>query len=339
MTPLERVLTTTKHETPDRVPIFILLSTTCAKLSGFPYKEYYSSGKHIAKMQIQLQKKLDYDCLLGLTYLAQEAEPFGSNVIFYDDGDPNIHKPGFFDDPNKLLEVEMPDPFNDSAIKESLILQKTLAEYGKGKIPILGVGTGIFSLPSLLIGTSKWYEMVLMEPDKSKSIITLLKDYIINLSNAKIESGADIIVLVDGLASASSIPPDIFETFVKPALTRITKEIKAPVVFGTAGGEIQPLIQLVIESGVLGITLSFSDELETIKTEFGDKTVLLGNINNLEIVDWPNSVIEKVVQNCITEGADRGGFILMNQHTFPAALPLEKIEHLIRKAKEFGTYQ
>ena len=222
-------------------------------------------------MQIQLQKKLDYDCLLGLTYLAQEAEPFGSNVIFYDDGDPNIQKLGLFDDPNKLLEVELPDPYNNPSLKESLILQESLAEYGKGKIPILGVGSGIFSLPSLLIGTSKWYEMVFMEPEESKSILHHLEKYIIQLSNAKVESGADIIVLIDGLASASSIPSDIFETFVKPSLTRIVKEIKAPVIFGTAGGEIQALIQLVIDCGVLGITLNFN-EIDKFSKDHSAKT-------------------------------------------------------------------
>ncbi len=338
MTSLERVLTTAKHKIPDRVPIFILLSTTGAKLSGLSYKEYYSSGKQIAKMQIRMQRELDYDCLLGLTYLAQEAEPFGSNVIFYDDGDPNIAKPAFFDDPNKILENEIPDPFNDPILKESLILQKFLAEYGKGKIPILGVGSGIFSLPSLLLGASKWYEMVLMEPDKSKSIVSLLENYIIQLSNAKIENGADIIILVDGLASASSIPSDVFEEFVQPSLTRIIKGIKAPVVFGTAGGEIEPLIKPLIDSGVFGITLSFNDELANIKVKYGAQTILLGNINNLEIVDWPPSIIEKVVTKCIEDGAQQGGYILMNQHTFTTELSIDKIKHLIQTAKKFGIY-
>lgn len=338
MTPLERVLTAVKHETPDRVPIFILMSTIGAKMSGLAYKDYYTSGENIAQMQIKLQQELGYDCLLGLSYIAQEVEPFGTETMFFNDGDPNIGRPVFLDNPAKFIEVEVPDPYNDPSLKESLELMKKLAEFGKGKIPIIGVSSGAFSFPSLLCGTKKWFDLLLLEPEKSKEIIKKSEEFVIRLANAKIESGADVTVLVDGLATAAAIPPEIFNEFVKPSLTRIVKEIKGPVVFGNAGGEVEPLMDLISETGVLGTFLCSNDDLESIKAKHGEKLLLLGNINNIEIIDWPDSVIDSVVKKCIEDGANNGGYVLMNQHTFTTDFSLERIKFLISKAKEYGKY-
>ena len=49
-----------------------------------------------------------------------------------------------------------------------------------------------------------------------------------------------MIVLVDGLATATSIPLDMFEEIIIPTFQRITKDLGVPIVFYTAGGDILP---------------------------------------------------------------------------------------------------
>ena len=92
---LQRVLTTLSHREPDRVPLFLLLTTHGAKELGLGIREYFSRPEYVAEGQLRLQRKFGHDCLYAFWYAAAELEAWGGNAIFYEDGPPNAGAPIF----------------------------------------------------------------------------------------------------------------------------------------------------------------------------------------------------------------------------------------------------
>ena len=65
MTSLDRVLTTLRHEEPDRVPLFLLLTMHGAREVGMELEAYFGDAHSIAEGQLRLREKYGHDCLVG----------------------------------------------------------------------------------------------------------------------------------------------------------------------------------------------------------------------------------------------------------------------------------
>ena len=337
MTSLERVLATVSGKIPDRIPIFPMIDSLPAELFKISIQEYYSSAENVIKGQDKLQELLNLDYVSNFFYLAIESEIFGMKTLFIKNGSPNTGNP-IASSIDFFKSSEIPD------LRESLIYNKTLkvtralAENYKGKKPILSVQTGPFSFPSLLMGATLWFESILIEPENIASVLDFATQFGKTWAEGHLEAGADIIVLADGLATATSIPRDLFETIIIPLYSRYTKELKAPVVFYTAGGDIQPFADIFHELGVIGAFPSANDSIESIKKSSQGRYSLFGNINNIELVDWPDDFMEQVIRETISEGKPGGRFALATQHMIPHGVSIEKIRNFISTALKYSYY-
>jgi uroporphyrinogen decarboxylase len=72
MTSMQRVLTTLGHSEPDRVPLFLLVTTHGAKELGLSISDYFAKAEHVAEGQIRLRAKYGHDCLYGFFYAPVE---------------------------------------------------------------------------------------------------------------------------------------------------------------------------------------------------------------------------------------------------------------------------
>ena len=117
---LQRVLTTLSHQEPDRVPLFLLLTTHGAKELGLSIREYFSRPEYVAEGQLRLQRKFGHDCLYAFWYAAAELEAWGGNAIFYEDGPPNAGAP-IFTSRSQIMTARRPQ------VAASPILQNILA--------------------------------------------------------------------------------------------------------------------------------------------------------------------------------------------------------------------
>ncbi|MHA1298086.1 MAG: uroporphyrinogen decarboxylase family protein [Candidatus Helarchaeota archaeon] len=342
MSSLERVLATATGKIPDRVPIFPLTTSKGAFVLDIPLPELYKSGENIFKGQKKFQELIGHDYVTSFFYLVKDAEPWGAEPIYFNDGDPNL-KNIPFQELKDILNVETPSPNDSPAYNEPKKAIKLFANSDlKGKVPIIGVQTGPFSLPTLFFGTTKWLETLLIDPNLFSKIVDKIVPYSIEWANLQIELGVDIILIVDGIVSTTILPPDVFTEYVVPIYKKLTSSIKAPVVLGGAGGEFQPVLEKIIETGVIGVTLSSNDDLEESVNIVGDKLTLIGNLNNLEFIDWPPEVIEENVKSSINAGTKnftRPGYILMNQHSFPRSVKMEQIELMVKYGKKYGVYK
>ncbi|MHA1275218.1 MAG: uroporphyrinogen decarboxylase family protein, partial [Promethearchaeota archaeon] len=208
----------------------------------------------------------------------------------------------------------------------------------KGKKPILAVETGPFSFPSLLMGAPAWFEAILMNPEKVNEVLKYSINFIKEWANGMLEAGADIIVLVDGLATATSIPIDMFESFIIPSFQKITKDLGVPVIFYTAGGDMLPFAKEFALTGAIGVFPSANDDLAEFKKASENKYMILGNLNNLELGDWPLDFMESIIKESIEIGKPGGKFVLATQHMIPHNVSLEKVAKLIEISLKYAYY-
>jgi uroporphyrinogen decarboxylase len=337
MSALDRLLAVVTGETPDRVPIYPMIDSLPAELLGLSIEEYFSNAQNVIQGQKKLQNLLDLEYLSNFFYLAIESELFGMDTIFFEEGSPNTGKPiaetlDFFDN-SKLPNL------NDSEIyQKTLNVTKALADSYKGQKPILSVQSGPFSFPSLLMGTSNWFETLLVTPEESNKALDFSLDFGISWAKGHLEAGADAIVLVDGLATATSIPKDVFQEKVIPLYENLTNTLDAPVVFYTAGGNILPFAEEFQKTGVIGVFPSADDSLKDFKDKSKNNYTLFGNLNNLELGDWTTEFMEKAVKKTIETGKSGGKYVLSTQHMIPHNVSIEKVAKLINIALKYAYY-
>jgi uroporphyrinogen decarboxylase len=337
--PIDRVMETISGEIPDRVPIFPLTTSKAAEMLDISLSALYTSGENIFKGQQKFQTKLKHDYVTSFFYLVKDAEPWGAKPIYYENGAPNLESIPF----NKvadILKADTPSPNDSEAYMEpKKAIELFTSSELKSKIPIIGVCTGPFSLPSFFVGITNWLETLLLNEKLFRDIIDKIIPYIAEWANIQFELGIDALLMVDGVVSTTIIPSDIFTRIVMPFYRRLTNLIDGPVILGGAGGEFQNILEKISKSGVVAVTLSSNDDLKACKSL--SSITLLGNLNNIEFVDWSSEVIEKNVESAISDGTNNlteSKYILMNQHSFPKSVPLEKIELMVKYGKKYGKY-
>ena len=338
MNAYERVMTALSHQEPDYVPVFILLTMHGAKELGLSLEDYFSKGSHIAEAQIRLQAKYGYDCVYAMTYAACEAQAFGSEVLFYDDGPPNITQPALR--PDDIPHLEVPDPTQVPILRERLRAIELLAERLKGKVPILAGVVGAFSLPILLMGFQDWLDLLLYgDPERRERLLAVTGEFCVAWANAQLAAGADALGYFDAVATATIITREQFMTYALPITQRTIARIKGPVAYCGASGTFGPFLDLIPQTGAIAMMVSAMDDLAACKAAVGQQLSLMGNLNNVAMLKWTPAQAEEEVRRCLEAAARGGGYILCDQHgEFPYYVSEEIIAAIVEAARKWGKY-
>lgn len=337
MTPMERTLTTLKHQEPDRVPFFLQVTMHGAKHLGMSIEKYYSHPDNIVKGQLAMLERYKHDSVNAITYASAEFEAFGGSTIFYEDGPPNSTEPTI-NALSDIEELEKPDIQECRSLMVSLDATKGLKQK-VGDVPVVGFVISPFSLPVMQMGFENYFDLMYSEPKHFEMLMKVNQAFCIELSNMLLEAGATAIVYFDPVSSATIIPRDKFiETGFKVAKSTV-KSIKGPVVAHYASGRILPIIDKIIETGVLGASLSVEEDPTIVKRLAGHKLTLVGNLNGIEMSNWTkdDSIIN--VRNAINKVGHGGGFILSDTHgEIPFPVTDDTLMTMSDAAKKYGRY-
>lgn len=334
MTPLERLLAVVQGKTPDYVPVFPMLNEYAAHLLKVSELEYYRHPERMAEGQMALVKHFDYDFLLAFTYLAREAAAMGGKIQYHEDASPTVG--GLLArSPEELLRLEIPDFESNPETKVVLDQIGKMVELSAGKYPIVGVTTGPFSWPTLIMGNDQWLTSLFMEePDTIKQVIARGQEFITKWANAQIKAGCHVVAVVEGSATKSVIPEDIFTGYVQDALKSAIGQIKAPSVVLGVGGEWEPFLPHLAKTGAAGVVLSTDDDLATCLEKAGGM-ITMGNVNNLEFMDYSLTDIEDITRKAMATAKGKR-FVYSTQYVLPHLVQEEKIKHFIAMARQYG---
>lgn len=341
LTGMQRFGALMNGQIPDRVPIVCNLLEQGAQELGVSIHDYYQSGELVARGQLALCEKYGYDSLLGLFYVAMEAEMLGCrNLVYASDGPPNVGHLVI----RSLKDIEqlrIPDDLHQHPrMRELLNCVRLLKQESAGRWPVMGVVSASFSLPAMLMGIGPWLELCLWgDPKLRDTLLQLCSQFCAAEIQALREAGADFIIYANPVASCSFITPDKFRQQALPWVLRDLEAVGAAgLVYFNGGGIINPILADLKQNTAIGAYyINPFDDIAEARQVLGPGALLVGTINDIPLITWSPAKIEAEVGRIMTAGKAVGGFIF-GTLMMPFKIPPANIQALMQAAQDHGRY-
>jgi uroporphyrinogen decarboxylase len=155
--------------------------------------------------------------------------------------------------------------------------------------------------------------------------------------------GADFLVMGDDVAykGKTFVSPSDFRELAIPCYRRIVDALDIPV-FWHSDGFVEPLLEMAIEAGIKGIQAMeppAGNDLGRIKKNYGDKLVLLGNVDSVGVLPTTDlDLVRAEVDRCMAQAKAGGGYMLATSSSLHHACTLEAVQEMYRYAIEVGKY-
>lgn len=351
MNSIQRVLAaltfgTSEHGIPDRVPVFPVPLMQGAHIYKCTVAEYFQMpAERIAQAQIEINHMFDGlpDAVAGIPNVIQDVTGFGVNLVYhYANSTPAISGMRIqnFEDINTL---EVPKPENTPLLRKTLDTIHALHNQVGSEKFVIGACIAPFSLPSMLMGTAKWMRLLFTPTLRQRyfqRIMHICQEYVHRWAKAQFRAGAHVVVLADGMASATILPRNIFEEFALPVIRETTSTLsQSGFVAYEAVGRAEPFIDLYADLDIVAALIGEEDHIPTCKKLLKDRVGLIGNINNMKMRRWSPARIEIQAKSALNQGKEGYGFILANQGPeIPFDVGLDGIDALIRSVEKYGRY-
>ncbi len=342
MTAYDRVMTSLRHEEPDRVPFMPFAQTFTAKFAEIPFSVYVSKAKAMAEGQLKAHDAFGWDALCFSSDVGMYAGACGAKIAFPHDDVPRIVKPALTQGNiyKDFKNLKMPDPMNAGRLTESMKAIEIAKKKVGDDVPLMGWLEGPFQGVSLLTGADPMQFFYLNDhPDEFKEILDWYVDFIVNLARAMLEMGADIVGM--GETAAYFMSPKFFEKFCLEAEKKACSAIKKmgmPVLIHCCG-YVPQCIHFVKETNPGGaIQFDYQVDLEWAKNLIGDKVTIMGNLNYNKLM---NSSTKQVYDDCsehIKIAGEGGGYWLAFGCEIPRDFPQEHMRTTMRAVKTTGKY-
>lgn len=342
LTSWERLGALMQGQLPDRVPVMCNLLEQGARELGMPIKEYYSKPEYVAEGQVRMQKKYGYDNVWGFSYVASITEMLGSkHTIFSDDGPPNVGHM-LIKNAEDIANFKIPDNLEETKAGQFVVecVQLLKKEIG-GKVPVLSSNVASFSLPAILMGMEKWFELLFLGPAELRNellekCVSFNQKLVTFLRNA----GIEMIAYGNPMCSAEFISD---EQFGELCLPWVKKDIEAfgtdGIVYFNGGSPINSVIDRVIkETGLGAFYIHPDDSIQEAKQIINGRGLSSGVINDILLINYSEQQIRDEVKRIMYEGKDGGGFIF-GTLMMPNYIPEKNIRIMLEAAYEYGAYE
>lgn len=313
LTSAQRLSISLSHQEPDRVPFFIPAILQGARELGVSIREYYSRADYVVEGQMRLRAKYQHDVVAGVLYGAAEIEAWGGEVIFREDGPPNAGYPPL-KHPEDILRLEAPRIADSPVLQRVLAVIRGLHERVGGEAPVMGSVISPFSLPVMQMGFDRYFELIYEQPELFARLMQVNEAFCGAWANAQLEAGASAIGYADPVASPSIIPRKIYQRTGFPVAQRVIARIKGGTVMSFASAPSVPILDLVIQTGVVGVSASALEDLAEVKAVCRGRLAVMGNLNAIEMRRWTSAQAEAEVKRAIARAGVGGGFMLTDNH-------------------------
>jgi len=329
-------------EEPDKVPVAPQITYTTARLLGIKFSEAVRNAKTLAKALIAGYTAFGYDS----AYVGWEAsfniiaEAMGCKLKEYDDSLPSVSEP-LIKDESDLGRVKVPNPQTDGRLPIHLDALKTVTERVGGEAAIFSYTPGPLTLAGILRGTEKLLMELLTNKKFVHEIVKVAAPACVEFALAKLDAGAEIIVVGDPTSSSSVISPKMFEEFSYPYLRAVLSSIRKQG--GTPSlhicGNTVPILRRMSETGAEILELDSVVDLAAAKRMIGNTICLQGNIDPARtlMMGAPEDVITEA-RKCIEAAGEGGGFILSSGCEIPLDAPHENVKSMVEAVRRYGGY-
>jgi uroporphyrinogen decarboxylase len=168
-------------------------------------------------------------------------------------------------------------------------------------------------------------------------------EWFIETTKHAVGLGIDFVVMGDdlGFKGHGYVSPADFREFAYPYYRKIVDAISVPV-FWHSEGYVRDYIPMAVAAGIRGIhgiEEAAGMNLAEIKREFGRDLVLLGNADGNHILCQPDlALVRKEVDRCMRDGKEGGGFLLSIAGSAHENVRLDALVEMCRYNRAVGTY-
>ena len=183
-------------------------------------------------------------------------------------------------------------------------------------------------------------------PEFVHDLASIVSDYKIEVAEAAIDVGADVIVSGDDYAhrQAPIMSARHFEEFSLPYLDKLVEAVhrKGVPLIKHTDGNIWSILEQMVDVGIDAI-----DPLEPIagmdigevKRQYGDRVAVVGNVDCTEILTHaPIEEVVDAVKETIAKGSVGGGHILASSNSIHPGVRPENYKAMVESARKFGKY-
>lgn len=337
MNSLERVVAALGGLPVDRTPVVPVLLQQGARMLGIPLRDYFGDPRRLAEGQERLLERFQHDAVFAFPHVVQDTLPFHTELTFHDEGPPSVRTMALA----RYEEIEhwtVPDPTRHPYLQRTLQAASALARRFKGKVPIIGAVIGPFSLPTLLMGTGKFLDLLLRWPEQRKrwypKLVEIMVAYTSRWAQAQLDAGCDLVVIAEGVSSASLLTEKTFVAEALPLIQRFSAAVRGSKALELVGDS-EPFAAHLAALDVAALLIGGNDDPVRMRQALGPTKALIGNLNNLKLMRWDTERVEFEARRVVRAAGP--GFILGNQGPeLPWHVPDANVDALVRAARARG---
>jgi uroporphyrinogen decarboxylase len=207
---------------------------------------------------------------------------------------------------------------------------------------IFGTHVGPFMSAYLSMGFEHFFSSLLKDTPFVRKVLDVRTEWCIAMYRKAIDLGAEIVVLGDdaGHRGGPMIPPRMWRELVLPYQRRIIHELDVPVIWHS-DGNIEPLLSMAIDAGFAGIhglEPAAGIDLAKVKREFGQRLVLVGNIDVRVLFNSDLDLVRREVNRCIEQGAPGGRYMIGTCNIVYDGMNSSSVSEMFRYEGEVGFY-
>jgi len=342
---LERILTTVKHQEPDRVPHFELLIDKKVR-DAIMHDTNASYADFIDYMDIDAI--MIFDKTMTWTYKIIDAarnikrDQWGGLVRFTttDLG----HPMGGAIKSEKDLDTYVPPDPDDSWRYAEL---RRLVKRFKGQRAIIAHCSDIFDIgKESFLGDVAYFKAMIKNPDLIDRVNEIITNYELRFFQNCFDLGADA-VLVSGdwaMTKGPMVSHELTKRFIAPPLKRIVELCHSygKPCFKHSDGNIWPIIDLFLDTGIDGlhpIDPMAGMDMADAKARIGDKVCLIGNVScAFSLVTGTTEEVRQETKEVIRKAGKGGGLICASSNSIHSGVKPENYVAMIDTIKEYGKY-
>jgi len=296
----------------------------------------------MAKALIAGQREMGYDGI----YAGWEssfnvmAEAMGCKMKIPEDGVPSVED-HIVKQAADLDKVRVPDPWKDGRLPTNLQATKIIRETIGDGIPIFTYVPGPLTLSGLLRKTDVLMLDLVRNPKFIHSLNKVAAEASKAFALAKIESGANIVVVADPSASTTMISPNMFEQFalpyIKDVLNTVLKAKAIPSLH--ICGQTTPILEKMVETGARILEVDYQVNLKEAKRKVGSRACIQGNVRPTgALLQGSAKEVLAEARKCVEDAAAGGGYILSTGCEVPYETRMENVKALVEAATKYGKY-
>jgi uroporphyrinogen decarboxylase len=330
------MLSALRRKRMDRVPTTVLIGPYCSRLTRYSVREILTDARKSAEAHLAFHDRFKPDSLVVYNDIYLEAEAVGCELEFPEDRISHPKRP-LLENKTKLARLKVPDPLKDGRIPCFIEVCQRVSDHLR-QTTAVGLGhSGPWNIAMHLRGAETLLLDTVADPQFVHELMKFATEVVRTVGDVLIEAGFAP-SLGEAGASCSLISPSIYREFIKPYHKELCSYFRLKKRFMSLHicGNIDPIMQDIIETGFFLLSLDAGSSLEKLVRAANKNLVIMGNVPTTHFSSGTRDEMEASIRQCIETAAADSGYILASGCEIPFDSTEDRIDHFFEYSRLYG---